>query len=438
MDTRSSCLGSRINLTAGCSRKGGRTMKKTMVAALAAALTVGAASTTFAAANPFSDVPRDHWAYDAVTQLAADGVVEGYGDGTFRGDRNITRYEMAQMVARAMAKGDLSASDRALVDRLAAEFADELNNLGVRVSNLERNADMVKWTGYLRYDYFSDRNSTDHTKKNTNRIRFRLFPSAEVNDHWKVNARLDTQFSMKDDNGSNVTLGRAYADGTYGKLNIKLGKQDLYSAADEGMVFDDVISGAKVTFGNVVKASVTAGRMSKFADRDVAGNYQGIELTGTAGKLFAGVGYHHVNSDAFKNTANYSGYSKNNNEDNANIWAVGANYKFDKNVGLKASYAKNSAADKYDTARSFELDYKGAKNSDQGSWGAYVAYRYLGDNVSFAPTYNVLGQGQKGWAVGTSYTIWKNVMAKAEYFKGKEIDGDDKVSKLFGRVQFSF
>ena len=79
-------------------------MKKTMVAALAAAMTIGAASTTFAAANPFSDVPRDHWAYDAVTQLAADGVVEGYGDGTYRGDRNITRYEMAQMVAKAMAR----------------------------------------------------------------------------------------------------------------------------------------------------------------------------------------------------------------------------------------------------------------------------------------------------------------------------------------------
>ncbi|MFC2341245.1 MAG: S-layer protein, partial [Selenomonas artemidis] len=45
-------------------------MKKTLVSALATALVVGAASTTFAAANPFSDVPRDHWAYDAVTQLA--------------------------------------------------------------------------------------------------------------------------------------------------------------------------------------------------------------------------------------------------------------------------------------------------------------------------------------------------------------------------------
>ena len=92
-----------------------------------------------------------------MTQLAADGVVEGYGDGTYRGERNITRYEMAQMVARAMAKDNISTTDRALVDRLAAEFADELNNLGVRVSNLERNADMVKWTGYLRYIYSNER-----------------------------------------------------------------------------------------------------------------------------------------------------------------------------------------------------------------------------------------------------------------------------------------
>ena len=74
-------------------------MKKTLVSALTTALVVGAASTTFAAANPFSDVPADHWAYDAVTQLAADGVIEGYGDTTFRGNQNITRYEMAQMVA---------------------------------------------------------------------------------------------------------------------------------------------------------------------------------------------------------------------------------------------------------------------------------------------------------------------------------------------------
>lgn len=55
-------------------------MKKTIASALVTALAVGAASTTFAAANPFSDVPSDHWAYDAVTTLAHDGVIEGYGE----------------------------------------------------------------------------------------------------------------------------------------------------------------------------------------------------------------------------------------------------------------------------------------------------------------------------------------------------------------------
>ena len=124
-------------------------MKKSLVSALTTALVVGAASTTFAAANPFSDVPADHWAYDAIAQLAAEGVVEGYGDGSYRGEQEITRYEMAQMVAKAMAKGVSSAT----LDKLAAEFADELNQLGVRVAALEKKVDNVKWAGQLRYRY---------------------------------------------------------------------------------------------------------------------------------------------------------------------------------------------------------------------------------------------------------------------------------------------
>lgn len=411
-------------------------MKKTMIAALAAALTIGAASTTFAAANPFSDVPRDHWAYDAVTQLAADGVVEGYGDGTYRGDRNITRYEMAQMVGKAMAKGDMSASDRALVDRLAAEFADELNNLGVRVSNLERNADMVKWTGYLRYDYISDRHE-NAARSNTDRVRFRLFPEAEVNDHWKVKARLDTQYFMDKDDSGNVTLARAYADGSYGKLNLKLGKQDLYSHADEGMLFDSNFSGATASFGNVVTAKISAGRTSEATVREAGGaaNYQSIDLSYSGKNLGLAAGYRRVNSDAFKSMA---GYSKSGNEDNANIWSVGGSYKFDKNVMIKGAYAENTTADAYHKSGSVELDYKGAKKSDMGSWGAYVAYRHLGKYASFAPTYTVLGRDQKGWAVGTSYTLFKNVTTMLEYFKGKDITADKDASKLFARVQYSF
>ena len=267
-------------------------MKKTLVSALAAALVVGAASTTFAAANPFSDVPRDHWAYDAVTQLAADGVVEGYGDGTFRGDRNITRYEMAQMVAKAMAKGDMSASDRALVDRLAAEFADELNNLGVRVSNLERNADMVKWNGRIRYTYDSVRRE-DQKRVNDNGLLFRLEPTAEVNDHWHVKARLDATGNTKQDTTSNVSLKRAYAQGDYDKFQVKLGKMGLLTPeggyqVPGAIVYDGEFSGAEVSFGKDLKAVLQAGRVSTVSYQDDddkpmktlgdTANYQGVSV----------------------------------------------------------------------------------------------------------------------------------------------------------------
>ena len=109
-------------------------MKKSLVLAMAMALGVTASAY---AANPFSDVPAGHWAYDSVNKLAAAGIVDGYGNGTFGGDRLMTRYEMAQIVAKAMAKG-------ANVDRLAAEFADELDSLGVRVAALEKKSDNVK------------------------------------------------------------------------------------------------------------------------------------------------------------------------------------------------------------------------------------------------------------------------------------------------------
>ncbi len=130
-------------------------MRKTLaLIAAATALPLMCGTALAAEANPFTDVPRDHWAYDAIEQLAADNVIEGYGDGTYRGDRAITRYEMAQMVAKAMSKS-VSGTDKALLNKLAAEFSAELNNLGVKVAELERNADQVKWEGMLRWRHQS-------------------------------------------------------------------------------------------------------------------------------------------------------------------------------------------------------------------------------------------------------------------------------------------
>jgi hypothetical protein len=103
-------------------------MKKTLVSALTTALVVGAASTTFAAANPFSDVPADHWAYDAVSQLAADGVIEGYGDTTFRGNQNITRYDASTEMDSDSAKDN---EDKVDLKRIWAQ--GNYNNFQVKL-----------------------------------------------------------------------------------------------------------------------------------------------------------------------------------------------------------------------------------------------------------------------------------------------------------------
>ena len=421
-------------------------MRKTLVSALSAALVVGAASTTFAAANPFSDVPRDHWAYDAVTQLAADGVVEGYGDGTYRGDRNITRYEMAQMVAKAMAKDNLSSSDRALVDRLAAEFADELNNLGVRVANLEKHADMVKWNGKLEYTYTSERTETARdgkTKKNDDNLLFRLEPSAEINSHWHVNARLDAETKMNKDAGEagsdKVELKYAWAQGDYGDFQIKLGKMELLTAeayAKPGaLIFDHHFSGAEVSFGKDLRVKLQAGRISDEELTDPA-NYQAAELMYN-GRLTGGVGYYRLSS---KNYIDYTG-----GKERISIWGVNAGYSFDKNNFLSAAYARNNSLamdKKYKKSYQISYDYKGAKPEDRGSWGAYVSYRYIAGAALGATTDGAM-EFTKGVEIGTDYTLFPNVVLSAKYFRGKDLNpivtnGQDKVSKLFGRVEFFF
>ena len=123
-------------------------------------------------AQPFADVPTNHWAYDAIAELAAKGLVEGYPDGTFKGDRAMTRYEMAMVVARLLARIEsiqipapapapqVTRADLEALQRLINEFRAELAALGVRVTAIEEelNAikarlDNVRITGRWRFRY---------------------------------------------------------------------------------------------------------------------------------------------------------------------------------------------------------------------------------------------------------------------------------------------
>ena len=428
-------------------------MKKTLVSALTTALVVGAASTTFAAANPFSDVPADHWAYDAVSQLAADGVIEGYGDTTFKGNRNITRYEMAQMVAKAMAK-NTSGVDKALVDKLAAEFAEELNNLGVRVANLERNADMVKWTGKAEYTYTHDKYKGDHNEQEGTFL-FRLEPSAEVNDHWHVKARLDAKTYAGSDSSQNdsakVELKRIWAQGDYDKFQVKIGK---FAQINNGTFADTTFSGVELSYGKEVKGIVGVGRLNKAsiynakedfgvtADGEVnaglrkSGSYQYVGVGYNKGKFDGMLSWHHVK--AHDNGFRAGSYKRDSDTDQMNILGVEAAYKFSKNVGVNGFYSYNKNADIQKKAARLEVDYKGAQKENKGTWGAWLAYSHLGKNAIIANPWDATKPTEKGWEIGANYTPFKNIVTTLRYGKDKKITGGQKVDRFFGRVEFFF
>ncbi len=428
--------------------------KKTLVSAITAALVVGAASTTFAAANPFSDVPADSWAYDAVTTLAADGVIDGYPDGTYKGQNTMTRYEMAQIVARAMAKTDLEKADKALVDKLAAEFAEELDNLGVRVADLEKKSDNVKWGGELRYRYYDIDRDSKAGDETHNKVLFRLEPKAYIgNSGWTANARLDYEMNLStDENNDGVVVDRAYVEGPLFGATVTAGRTPLFTA--QGLLFDDRISGGTVAFGSdEFKTTLAAGRYNpEHSDyrtvvgvdnaKDITAEYYGVQFDYTPNdKLALNAGYTGlVNLDAYVETAPNSG-KYDHFSDDASFWYVGGKYAFDKNVAFVGEYAQNTEdwADDEDQAWTAELQYKGANAADAGSWGMYAGYRQIEAAASIAPTYDdIIGAGYKGAVVGASYVPAENILATIEYFDGEETVSGQDASKFFANVDFFF
>ena len=229
-------------------------MKKRFAAVFAATAVLGV--TTAFAANPFSDVTPNDWAYQSVAQLAAAGVINGYPDGTFKGQNNITRYEMAQMVAKAMAnESRANAEQQAMINRLANEFADELNNLGVRVSNLENKVGNVKVTGDARLRYQGSDKKGEISSDNTNKkslfdMRGRVQFNANVNDNTSAVIRVTSgDMEFGDSTTSDVEFDRVYVAHKFGKDTTAVAGR-FGAFVGNGLVYDDTFDGAAVNYDN--------------------------------------------------------------------------------------------------------------------------------------------------------------------------------------------
>lgn len=414
-------------------------MKKTLVSALTTALVVGAASTTFAAANPFSDVPADHWAYDSVSKLAAEGVINGYTDGSFEGNSTMSRYEMAQIVAKAMANQEkVNADQKAMIDKLAAEFSDELASLGVRVAALESKVDNVKWGGIVRFTESTNRREAAEDGS-VNRVEIRLMPQITINDNWTANARIRANINTKDSSQTNdgTFVDRLWAQGNYDNFTVKIGKLPHVLNSTHGLIYDNGLSGIEATFGKDVKLQLAAGRTDTTKDgNDAASDYYSAEVTYANGKFDGGVAY--ANFGGIKNNANIE-----NNADKMGVFGVGAKYKFDTKWAVQADYAKASNMELSDNKDSYnyQLTYGTFKKATPGTFEVYAAYRKQNTDVmNAATTYDTVDGAIKGWVFGAQVGLAKNIYTKAEYFMGKDYtkDTNDKKNLFYGKVEFIF
>ncbi len=413
-------------------------MKKSLVLAMAMALGVTASAY---AANPFSDVPAGHWAYDAVNKLAAEGVVDGYPDGTYGGDKLMTRYEMAQIVAKAMAKG-------ANVDKLAAEFADELDSLGVRVANLEKKSDNVKITGQIRASYRSvDGAGSNHQGY----LRTRLFLNGQVNEDWTYTGRFENRqyytggdsWGGTHESDDEVDLNWAYVSGPIGGVKVEAGRQDFVMAD----VVDNRGDGVKLSYGDNVKVIGWAYKASSSAWTNTGNGFfdGGVEdgdrvyVAGVEGKFgVVGADLHYYKADTAREQQ---------------IWELALDGEIAKDLTLRGSYFYgDSDVNGYDGDESgylVGLAYRGAKASKPGSWGLYANYsdRPLAtflEPTMFAGGYGIFpadmisGDGYQGFDAGANVTLAKNIVAGVKYVDVESREGDTDTQTLWSEVIFTF
>ena len=401
-------------------------MKKILALAAVAALTAGVSAY---AANPFSDVSTDDWAYQAVADLSDQGVVEGYPDGTFKGERNMTRYELAQIIARLMAKEDqLNAEQQATLDKLAGEYADELANLGVRVSNLEKKVGNLSWSGDARMRYQDKANK----KADSWNGRMRINVKGQVNEATYVQGRIVSDMNFKDGEDADTYMDQIYANHNFSKdVAVRLGRQPI-------------------AFGNQGGWLINPSR-----------GYDGVQAAYNNGKLALSTGFGQLNPDpataAAKDIGNGDVYFAKGAYDfgvaklNADYIATKGSFKNDNvtattkreiyGVGLNVpvqqfnvfgEYWKNTLAKDNDTAWNAGLSYGKADWKKVGTWDLAVAYNdvdqgmYL-QNMTGLQT-NVLDYLKSAtnvtfWNAIANVTLQKNVQLHAEYAFAADAEG---------------
>ncbi len=406
------------------------------------------------AANPFTDVPKEHWAYQSIQQLVNDGVVEGYEDHTFKGNQEITRYEMAQMTAKAMAHADtVDMSQQMAINRLVDEFSSELKNLGVRVTALDEKMDNVKISGdlRLRVKNFSGTNADiygpkylKNTRNSKYELRARVRAVASIDENTQAVIRLSTGNVELGKNSGDILLDKAFLSHNFSEgLNVQAGRTGL--TVGQGLLYDDVFDG--------VVAAWTPGKW---------------RLTGAYGYLQMGYGYKGLDTATYRPEIGYIQAERSIGEVHANGFYMqfgegsgiditnGMEYQSVYGFGLKGvwnpitlggEWLETRYNDEFSNSNAWTgyIGYKGTNVSKPGSYGIQLQYFDLDNHTpafssTYVPTYVRDNLGSHFWFLRSAYVPVKNMELSLGYgFSGKDKDNDNKLPNyIHGEINYFF
>ena len=422
-------------------------MKKILAMAAVAALAAGASAY---AANPFSDVSTSDWAYQAISDLSDRGMVEGYPDGTFKGQQNITRFEVAQIIARLMAKEDqMNAEDRAIIDRLASEYGAELQNLGVRVSNLEKKVGNIAWSGDARIRYGKATGGED-----TFDGRIRINAHATVNDTTYVHGRLTTgDADFKNGGDAKVEMDRLYVHHQFGKVGATLGRYELDMGQQlGGWLYANAFDGIELSapLGEKVNLALGYGRMKDALDElyeEKTDNYvinsdfyksEVFYAQAKADLSFAKLGLDYFTTSSY----NYSHDGENlRDAGKKSVWGVNLlvpvkDFRVfgDYYANTKEGPLLNDPAKQKGKIWTIGLGYGEMDLKKPGSFALDLAYYKVkaglyeaGMTGVEAPTYDALfGTDGHFWLASGDVTLAKNTYLHGEYAFGSKKDSEAK------------
>ena len=454
-------------------------MKKKLASLAAAmALTAVMGGTAMAAEGSLADVPKGHWSYEAVNQLVKDGIIEGMPDGTYAGDRAISRYEMAVIVARATDKLEqANIADRALIEKMQSEYDSELKTIKDDVADLKNKVGKVNFNGFFRAQYDHDDKNTKGVDRGNDRFYLDLRGDYKVNDTWTVKTQIETHHRYSDDGSYNTGFSKysqktwSGHDGNIKRVwvegNFDNGAWVNVGRAWRGLGFQNVLLGTEtdgVQAGIPIKGTgLTASAI--YASSTGTSDKESIYGIGTWGSIghSVDINLNYVKSDMSKGDKyqtseivglkdatlipDADGHLQPNYEykvvdvtrDNAFVVSAAADVA--KNVRLIGDYVQTNA-DNNNKSAAVRLNYKGTNLQDPGSFGLYARYFKYGANGTIAgdDEWGSTPFGSKGWIVGFKYVPTKNVEWETLFSQQKcdYASGDKAFDRSLLRTQVDF